>query len=258
MKKKKLAPKKKITYKQVPYDYQIILTENKKQIKYIGSFRSIISTEKAFLKLIDNNSKNIHFPVRYVNSGKKIKEVEYELLILKLENDKEFQNDPHLLMNSIGKYVQTEVNNRYNDSSKYGRQNTKNYSIYNKGLYNIEETFWVYGFHPYYQRKTADDIFNMYINEFKGKHTYLNKITCFKNKLLIEDENETMNMIICKNINDCVRLYTYLEEKSKENKIKYILWNGIYYKSMVPMWVRKIQNLTNWKYTKIMRSSTRP
>ena len=258
MKKKKIIQKAKKTYKQVPYNYQIILTENKKQIKYIGSFRSIESTEKAFLKLIDNNSKEIHFPVKYINSGKKIKEVEYELLILKLETDNESQNDIHLLMNNIGKYVQTEVNDRYDDTSKYGKQNKKKYSVYDKASYNIEEKFWVYGFHPYYQRQTADDIFNMFIKNFKGKHTYLNKITCFKNKLLIEDDNEDMNMIICKNANDCVRLYTYLEDKAKENKIKYILWNGIYFKSMVPIWVRKIQKLTNWNYTKIMRSSTRP
>ena len=242
---------KKKQKKNKALDFQIVLFQNKKQIKYIGSYGSIISANKKFYSMLKDNG-NIMFPVRFVNT-KGIKDVLYELAILK----KDDMSNENRLQNELGEYITTTTSSKYDDSVKYGKVNKNKYIIFEKMPYNIEETFWVFGFHPKFQRKNFEFIFRTYISSLKNNKMALNRVICFKNKLLIESNNK-LDIVICKNISDCYRLYTELENMSYKNKIKNIIWSGNYKKSSLQYWIAKINSVTNWNYNKIMRNSTRP
>jgi hypothetical protein len=200
-----------------------------------------------------SESNEVNVPIRYINSGR-IKEAEYEIILLKPCMG---ENAETLLMDDYGEFIKTTITTIYDENSKYGKNNDCTYSILRKEPYYIEETFWVYGFHPSFQRKNANFIYNSFITPLKSFGYYANRIACFKNKLIILGEEKT-NMVICKNKKDCIRLYNYIEEKSKKEKIKKILWCGCVGKKGNKYWYDKIRELTNWNYTKIMRSSTRP
>ena len=82
----------------------------------------------------------------------------------------------------------------------------------------------------------------------------------FKNKVLIETSN-TLDMVICKNKSDGIRLYNLLEEWcNKEKEVKYYLFNGDW--GLTPdkrhKCVEKIRKLTNWDDLKINRCNTKP
>ena len=81
----------------------------------------------------------------------------------------------------------------------------------------------------------------------------------YKNKLLIEQTNK-LDLIICKNHSDCIRLYNTIQEYAQHNKLKYILFNGDWNTTLDKRKtiVEKIRNLTHWNDLKIKRSTTRP
>ena len=233
--------------------YQIVLFSNKKQVKYIGAYTTIENANKVFYEMLEKNKKEVFFPIRYLNCQKMI-EASYELAILKVD---EGENEDNRIQNEIGEYVKTEISEKYDENVKYGKVNKNRYIVYNKEEYLIEETFWVYGYHPRYQRKTAVEIFGMLIMPLEGTRLGFNRILCFNNKLIVENEND-FDMVICKNVTDCYRLYNFLEELSKLKKIKSILWFGICRRSSKHMIMNKIMEKTGWNEKKIMRKNTRP
>ena len=89
------------------------------------------------------------------------------------------------------------------------------------------------------------------------KDTMLN-VMVYKNKLLLETTN-TLDLVICKNKSDCIRLYNTIEDESKKLKLKYILFNGDWNtREKSKIVVDKIKSLTNWNDLKIKGTSTRP
>jgi hypothetical protein len=101
-------------------------------------------------------------------------------------------------------------------------------------------------------------IFDNFIAKNGNDKYSIKSIILYKNKLLVEC-NGKLEMVICKNKSDCIRLYNQLEEFSRNNKFKYNIFMGDIdaskYKSS---WMDKIQELTHWNRKKIMRSSTKP
>ena len=83
-------------------------------------------------------------------------------------------------------------------------------------------------------------------------------IQIYKNKLLI-DCNGNLEMVICKNKNDCIRLYNQIEKWCIDSKIKYIAFMGDTAHSKYKInWIDRIQQLTHWNRRKITRHNTRP
>ena len=223
--------------------YQIIITNNNKQIEYIGSYKTKLQADKMFYSMIKQSDKT-EFPIQFVNKGKSIQEAKYELIIIK----KKEEGDPNTtnLRNEYGAFVEHETNN-------------DDWIVYDKAPYYKEETFWVYGFHPLVQRKTFNFIMDNIIKpKATNKYSFLN-VMVFKNKLILET-TDTTDMIICKNISDCIRLYNTINKKCTDKKYKYILFNGDWNTNRQKRaeMIEKIHNLTNWNDLKINRSSTRP
>lgn len=225
------------------HNYQIIITSKNRQLEFIKGFDSEEKANKYFNKLLNEN-KNIVFPVRYINTTK-IEEAKYELVIIKRKKN-DSDNNVTKLRNQYGEFVPHVTNN-------------ENWIIYDKAPYDKEETFWVYGYHPLVQRKDFLFIFNNLIKEkCKSKNDFM-QISIFKNKLLFE-KFDNLDLVICKNKSDCIRLYNQLEEWCKKNKkIKYILFNGESNTKLQRQYaIQKIQKLTNWNLLKINRCNTRP
>ena len=86
----------------------------------------------------------------------------------------------------------------------------------------------------------------------------IKQILVFRNKLLISTTYD-LNMVMCKNESDCIRLYNELEREIEKNKIKYVYFTGdAYHSYLKKTWFKKIQNLTGWDETKIRRRNLRP
>lgn len=222
--------------------YHIILTNHGKQLRDLYFTHSEALVNKRFNAMLKENKKVV-FPMRYNNHEHVMKECNYELIIIKGKD--EFDNDVQKIRDEYGKFI-------------YYESSDEDWIIYDRANYDIEETFWVYGYHPRIQRKDFNWIFDTFI-EKDAKNKYVFKsVVVYKNKLLI-DYNGKLEMVICKNKSDCIRMYNMIEKKSMERKHKNVAFMGdIADSKYKKMWMDKIRELTHWNDKKIERSSTRP
>ncbi len=222
--------------------YHIILTNHGKQLRDLYFTHSEALVNKRFNAMLKENKKVV-FPMRYNNHEHVMKECNYELIIIKGKD--EFDNDVQKIRDEYGKFI-------------YYESSDEDWIIYDRANYDIEETFWVYGYHPRIQRKDFNWIFDTFI-EKDAKNKYVFKsVVVYKNKLLI-DYNGKLEMVICKNKSDCVRMYNMIEKRSMERKHKNVAFMGDIADSKdKKMWMDRIRELTHWNDKKIERSSTRP
>lgn len=248
--KKKRGPKKKKPiipnkYVGLKRPYHIITTNNGVQIKDIYS---AVNIDMALAKLrafqIQFN-KNIQFPVKYTSNKneKTFTECDYRLMLIK----KKIDNDTYKgkIRNEYGKFIDCVT--------------SSNEWVFIEELpYQVEETFWVYGYNPKTDRKTYQFIVDEFINYNKKNKYFFKEIVIYRNKLLI-DSISGLEIIICKNHQDSVRLYNSLQEYSKNKKYKNILFAGDIHKNSYSYekWYNKIHELTHWNRRKINKNTTR-
>lgn len=221
--------------------YSIILTNHGKQLRTLCSDTTETKISRRFKELLEENKKVI-FPVEYNNCEHVMIKSEYEIIIIKCSDE-----------------LDSKVNKVKSDSGEYTSYETNDddWIVVDRAAYNIEETFWVYGYHPRLQRKDFNWIFDNFIAK-DSKNKYMFKsIQVYLNKLLI-DCNGKLEIVICKNKKDCIRLYNLIEAKSNEKKFKYIMFMGDVSKSKYKGdWIERIMKLTGWNKIKIWRSTTR-
>lgn len=223
--------------------YHIILVNHGKQLKDLYFTNSEAKVNKKFTEMLKENEK-VKFPIKYNNEKTVIVEAEYELVIIKARQP----NDSAVtkLRDEYGKFVNYE-------------SSMDEWIIYDRAPYSIEETFWVYGYHPKLQRKTFDWIFDEFIaKDAKDKYSF-KSVQVYQNKLLI-DCNGKLDMVLCKNKSDAIRLFNALEENAAKKKYKYVLFLGMVSdrRDKKQEWIKRIQDLTHWNINKITRRCTRP
>ena len=248
--KKKRGPKKKKPiipnkYVGLKRPYHIITTNNGVQIKDIYS---AVNIDMALAKLrafqIQFN-KNIQFPVKYTSNKneKTFTECDYRLMLIK----KKIDNDTYKgkIRNEYGKFIDCVTS-------------SDEWVFIEELHYQVEETFWVYGYNPKTDRKTYQFIIDEFINYNKKDKYFFKEIVIYRNKLLI-DSISGLEIIICKNHQDSVRLYNSLQEYSKNKKYKNILFAGDIHKNSYSYekWYNKIHELTHWNRRKINKNTTR-
>lgn len=227
--------------KSKKYIYHIIITSNGREIKDIYHSAKETSVYNKFNALVKKNSETVVFPVRYINNNG-LKDANYEIVIIKSKDKKDASETK--IRDEYGRYVS------YVSSSD-------DWIIVDRAKYDREETFWVYGFHPQLDRKNFTWIFDNYIKDGCNKSSFKN-ILVFKNKLII-DTNGKLNIVLCKNRNDCIRLFNQLEEKSIDKKLKYIIWGGDISNSPIKKdIIKRLLEYTGWNYDKLRRNSLRP
>ena len=223
--------------------FQIIITHNNKQVEYIGTFNSESKAVHKFNEMIMENEK-VKFPVYYV-SNKYIEKARYEIVIIKKRLDNNISTTTRL-RNEYGEFVEHTTSN-------------ENWIVFDKSPYFKEETFWVYGYHPLVQRKTFDFIYEEILKPLCSIRRNGTTLIVYNNKLII-DSLDKMELIICKNKSDCIRLYNLIEEYYNKRKLKYLNFGGNWSYSKIGKrnCIEKIKQLTNWNEAKIKRTSTKP
>jgi hypothetical protein len=248
--KKKRGPKKKKkevihTYVGLKRPYHIITTNNGVQIKDIYSAVDLPKALKKMQEYQEKYNKDILFPVKFVSNraAKTFVNADYRLMLIK----KCTEDEPQIgkIKNEFGKFVDCVTS-------------SDNWAFIDELPYELEETFWVYGYNPKTDRKTCQFILDTFITYDKFNKYYFKEIVVYRNKLLINSV-EGLNIIICKNHQDSVRLYNTINDYCKEKKYKNITFGGdiVQYTYGAQIWLEKIQELTHWTRRKINKNTTR-
>lgn len=222
--------------------YAIVVTNHGRRQYTLYSHSNEEKIFKKFNNILKENKKVI-FPMKYNNEQHVMIPSEHEIFIVKCkeENDKNSTK----LRDDSGKYINYE-------------SAENNWIIIERASFNVEETFFVYGYHPRLQRKTFEWIFNEFISKNAKSKYFFKTVQIYLNKVLI-DCNGKLDMVICKNKDDAIRFYNKIEEFCKLKKHKYVLFMGDVGKSKYKkQWIERIEELTHWPRLKILRSSTRP
>ena len=221
-----------------PFKYKIISCRNGLQNKFIGRYRNIEDAYEVLDKLKEDN-KNIIFPSQIVGLGILENSVDEYILIEKQENDSETINK---LRNEYGKFVDQIIN-------------IDGWIIIDKFRYKKEETFRVFSLGK--ERKTFQWIYdNLIIKNLDNPLEY-KRIILFKNKIVIKEDDGSIELVICKHTSDAIRFYNLLENWTKRDKIKQIIFNGDYSESSDRK--RKLMDelvlLTGWSRKKVGMST---
>lgn len=222
--------------------YHIILVNHDKMKEDLFWTDSEATVNKEFKTMVEEN-KSVVFPINFNNNKTEIIESSYEIMIIKARDKTESRETK--VMNEYGKFVNYATND-------------DDWIIYDRSPYYIEETFWVYGYHPRLQRKDFKWIYDNFISNNSNNKYLFKTVQLFKNKILVEC-NGKLDMVICKNKQDAIRMYNMIEEWCERDKMKYVGFMGdLSYSKYKSDWITKIQKLTNWTRKKITRMSTRP
>ena len=240
--KKKPKPPKPRVYP--PWNYIIIRSRENRQSKYIGRYHTIADAYAKKEELAKLNSAVI-FPRENVNDGRRDDEIfesKTEYLILK-KNDK--GASANKLRNEYGKLVDHEV---------VGGK----WLIVDKFPCLEEETFWVYGFDNKKDRKTFSWIFNEFIANKVANPDTVVLIYVYNNKVIFKYDDEDFELVICKCVSDAIRMYNFIQAKTRRFKKRIILLGATGgHSPRGAEIIDMIRKKTGWKYKKIWERSTR-
>ena len=221
-----------------PYNYKIISCKNGIQNKFIGKYRTIEDAYDKF-NFLKNEDKDIILPILVTGDLHIKNSIDEYVLICKDDSSST------LLRNEYGKLVEQKTN-------KDG------WNVIDKFRYQKEETFWVYGYNNKNDRKTFLWIYENLISTDVEWYFNFKRIILYKNKIVIKDDSENINLILCKAVSDAVRLYNTIEEWVKRDKIKQVLFVGDY--SEISDKRRKLEEellkYTGWSKKKIQMKTT--
>ena len=218
---KKRGPKKKRKYvSRKPkidkrslniYDYKLVSCHNGRQNGYIGAYVGVNEAYEEVERLLEEN-KDIVFPAR-VSIGERIENSRDEYLIL--EKDRTGEKEAPMLRNQFGKLVRQETN-------------SDTWIVLDKFPYDVEETFWVYGYDPLRGRKTFDWIYlNIILGNIETKFD-IKRIMLYKNKIVVKDDAGNLDIVFCKTMGDAIRFYNLVSERVTKGKIRQVMMLGNY------------------------------
>jgi hypothetical protein len=221
-----------------PFNYKIISCRNGVQNKFIGKYRTIEEAYEVFNDL-KTKDRGVIFP-SVITGDEKIKNSIDEYILIEKSD-----SQTSLLRNEYGKLVEQVVDK-------------EGWAVIDKFRYKREELFWVYGYNSKNDRKTFLWIYtNLVISGIDGYFSF-KRIFLYKNKLLIRDDSERLEMVLCKDVGDAIRMYNKIEEWVKRDKIKQILFIGDF--SEISDRRRKLEDelvkLTGWTKRKIQMKNT--
>jgi hypothetical protein len=240
-KKEKLMLKKGVDRK-IPNSWRIIISSRKKKLVELTYASNREDAMKKFQKLLVENKEKVRFEVKYVQLDNEMVESNYELLLLRKRSD--LEKSESFVRNDYGQLIPHKTND-------------DKWVIAKKSKYLLEENFWLYGFHPTYERKDFNYILNNVLLTNGKTNNTIKRVMVFYNKLIIEKDDD-FDIVICKNQNDCVRLYNELEKECLGKKIKTIMFFGFVRDSNKTNIIEKIMVKTGWDKRKITRKSTKP
>jgi hypothetical protein len=161
---------------------------------------------------------------------------------LKKENDNiVFKRETcthNIKTNSIDEYLLLEENSSgtkenlmiRNELGKFSKitTNITDWVVIDKIQRYEEETFKVFGYDVRSERKTFNWIYdNIILGEIESKYDF-KRIILYKNKIVIKDDDNNMDIVFCKSEIDSIKFYNLLLKKVNEEKNKQVLFLGSY------------------------------
>lgn len=251
---RKRGPRKKRKKKieKVPYvtpkqPYRLIITKNKEKVAFIKALPTEEQAYRLFYKALEENKKEVIFPIRFLNY-KKIQPVEYELYIIKHKTEEDKNITTTKLRNEYGEFIEHTTDH-------------EDYIVIDKAKWELEESFWIYGYHPTQQRKSFNWILEDFIESTVDNKYYFKNVWVYKNKFIVDCGEGKLKIAFCKNRDDAVRLYNEIEKICVERKYKYVLFSGDIQargRYFVTKWVKRLMDFTGFNYRKITRHCLRP
>ena len=240
-KKREALERKNNPKKRLPFTYKIVSVRNGRQNGYIGKYTTVEKAYEAIDKLMEE-SKKVIFPVKMFHRDM-VSDAKFEYLIL--ERKKDGDDEPVFLKNDYGKNVEQKTN-------------SENWKIYDKIKYDVEETFWVFGYDNSTDRKTFQWIYdNVLICKLKTQYDII-RVLLYKNKIIFKDDDNNMDIVFCKCVSDAIRFYTLLETFIKRDKIKQVFFLGSFNERGEKK--RKLEqeliDFTGWTIKRIQMPST--
>ncbi len=215
--------------------YRIVLLSNGKYKKTLYRCKTKQNAFLKFHKMKDEN--NVFYPKRFLNTNG-IKKVKYEICVTKPTED---TDTFRILRDDYGKL--------------YTEEPLGDWTILISDDYNIEETFYIYGYEGD-ERPTIKEVVKRLMIGAHAKKM-VKQVLVVHNKLIIYNEDQ-FDMVLCKNLEDAQRLHHTLAKIVKKQKIKSLLFMGTATPANVGRMYDIIHEETGWPYTKIRRTSTKP
>ena len=245
-KKRKSRAKKKPDKRRLPKpanrtEFKIVSCHNGKQDGYVGRYKT---AEEAYedLERLKEQSSSVMFPKIIENRRDGIGECKYEYLLL--EKNRYGDKEDARIQNEYGMFVRQETN-----SDKW--------VVYDKVRYNVEETFWIYGMSPRNDRKTFQWISdNMILTGFDDTNRF-KRISIYKNKVLLRDDNGGLEMVLCKTQGEAVRFYNKVNEMCSEDPRIIMCGSEESTRTRARSAENDIMELTGWSLYKVQMRTTR-
>jgi hypothetical protein len=184
-----------------------------------------------FNKYIEENRKDVICEKIISQSNKQDNEpVKYEILLLK-KIDPDLDDGVRELRNDEGLFIENRITNN------------EKYAIIAKADWFIPETYNVYGYNPISDRKTGKWIFDNLINVNCDKYNIKNVFMC-DNKLIIYRDSD-FDFILCKNKQECLRLYNDLES-NLDKRNKFVIFSNYITEARKPWLYNELEKKTGW------------
>lgn len=219
--------------------YRIVLTKDYQQIKELSPSWWLLTAYDKFNKYVEENNHDVICEKTIVQSvTNKTEPVKYEILLLK-KIDPDADNGVREHRNEFGMFVENKI------------KNNNKYAIIAKSDWYIPETYNVYGYNPVSDRKTGRWIYDNIINKDCTKENLKNVFMCH-NKLIIQYTTD-IDFVICKNADECLKLYNALQAETPK-KNKYVIYSAYIAQGRISWLYDLIEEKTGWNRNMIVKT----
>lgn len=209
----------------------IYFVKNKEYNKTYAWYAWKFGSMEKFKKLVTTNHERSICPRLYESRAKRSGEqpVKYEILI-KQKIDPSVETNESLFRDELGASITVKTDD-------------PEWRILAKDDWYIEENFYLYGYHPKYDRKDAkfiiDNVIMKYVEEYS-----ICRIFIWKSYLFIENDDD-FTFVLTKASDEAVRLYNILYDRLSQ--IENLYFTGTLSKGSIPTWVDKMVDKTGWE-----------
>lgn len=216
-KKRKNLVKERAKIGDEPGMFLVFITCNNKAIRFITKASWRLKGFDVFYNAIEENRRQVLCPremdVRNKTLGDHLahKTSKYEIVLVQYlpegeDGTRSFRND-------FGKFVDYYV------------INSPNRAIIAKDYWYVDDTFYVYGYHPTRDKKTCGFIFdNIVMKDLDGMHD-MKTIRLCQRRLFIETP-DNLDFVICSSTKACENLYNALFNLVEKNKCENVIFLG--------------------------------
>lgn len=212
------------------FEYSVVILKNRKIFKVIKNYKSKYFAVKKYELLKDE--KQVLYERQVVNCNK-ILESNIELALL-VKNDSK-QSERIIYSESGARIVEKSLGE---------------WKIFLKCNYGDEETFFIYGL------KKRLNVLGIFTDIFKPRLESICQILIVLNKIVIKNQDD-IEVILCKNVKECHRLYNFLFTKIIEQKFNNFIFLGEANKSTRSSLYDSMEKHMGLKRNELYRTSTR-